>query len=160
MRLDSIVPIWRSGVVKLLLCRRGHSYAFGLPPPFIGPFSIFSTTQAEQRHTAMQLSSIEDAERLICTVSVTLFIWFYLAPMSSLHQSVTDVDCLFICGWLTPSFWSGTTRLCRLTLQEEAFSSLPPQITDARSPRFCLFHRVSLSSSRPAWRTVTPPLGL
>lgn len=60
MRLDSIVPIWRSGVVKLLLCRRGHSYAFGLPPPFIGPFSIFSTTQAEQRHTAMQLSSIEE----------------------------------------------------------------------------------------------------
>ncbi len=32
-------------------------------------------------------------------------------------------------------------------------------ITDARTPRFCLCHRVSLPSSRQAWRKVTPPLG-
>ncbi|GLD62318.1 protein FAM78B-like protein [Lates japonicus] len=63
MGLESIIPIWRKEVVKLLLCRRGHSYALSLPLPFIGPFSIFSTTQTEQRHTAMQLSSNEDAAR-------------------------------------------------------------------------------------------------
>lgn len=64
--------------MELLLCRRGHSYAFGLPPPLIGPFSIFSTTQAEQRHTAAQLSPDEDAERrtLPCTVTVTLVFFF------------------------------------------------------------------------------------
>eukprot|EP00064_Thunnus_orientalis_P011406 superscaffoldBa00001646_g11437 len=63
MRLESIIPIWRKEVAKLLLCRRGHSYAFSLPPPFIGPFSSFSTTQTEQRHSAVQLSPNEDAAR-------------------------------------------------------------------------------------------------
>lgn len=125
MRLDNIIPIWRRGVVKLLLCRRGHSYALGLPPPLIGPFSIFSTTQAEQRHTAMQLSSNEDAElcTLPSTASVTPLISFYLALLSS----VSNADSLFIRGWLISPFGSGTTRLCRLTLREEASSSPPPQ---------------------------------
>lgn len=87
MRLESIIPIWRKEVAKLLLCRRGHSYALSLPLPFIGPFSIFSTTQAEQRHTAEQLSSYEDAARRY-TATLTLFISLFLFSPNVIVSSV------------------------------------------------------------------------
>lgn len=55
----------------------------------------------------------------------------FLALMPSLYQSITDVYTRYSYSSLSPSFWSQTTRLCRLTLQEEAVFSPRHRCSDS-----------------------------